>query len=466
VIRGGAGLVGALLLFPLGVSPAQNPPQRTAKIVGIVLDSIHRTGLPGADVMVTGVAAPVTTDSLGRFVVENLPSGTYQVGVFHPLLESLGLTLASNPFTLAPDSTVAVSLAIPSVTTLARRYCGTAVTTDKPAVVVGRVLDPDTDLPIKGARVSLAWVDVIISKQTGVVRTPHELHVDSDSTGFFKFCALTEDLDASVQAKLGSVATGEVAVSTHDSPLTFENLAIAAPNPSGAVTGMVRGTVLALDDKPIEGARVEAPMWGVFAVSKRDGSFNLDRIPTGTQLLIIRHVGYEPTRASINVTSRQPIDINVVLGPRVNLLDPVLVTARRNYALERDGFLARQKSGWGTYFTAEDIQKRNPQYISDMLRTVNGISVVHSTGGTVIRDERKIRSSILGGGRSGCVRLWVDGSEWRIVDPGDLDSFVSPSEVTGLEVYRSGSAPAQFRGVEECVVILIWTQMQSQVKQP
>ena len=454
--RGG---IGALLCISWSVLPGQNPAPKPARVVGIVIDSIHRSGLPGADVIVSGIATSYTTDSLGRFAIESLPPGTYRIGVFHPLLESLGISLATKPFTLGPDSTGDVSLAIPSATTLATRYCGSAVTPNAPAVVAGKVLDPDDDHPVSGANVSLAWVDMIVSKQTGVVRTPHELHATSDSVGFFKFCGLPEDLDATVQATNGGISTGEVAISTHESPLTFENLAVPSPRAAESVRGTVRGTVLSLSDRPIEGARVEAPMWGVAVVTGADGTFTLDKIPTGTQLLIIRHVGFEPTRAPVNVTSRQPTEIRVVLGPRVNVLDPVLVSARRKYALEQDGFVARQRTGEGKYFTAEDIQKRNPGRLSDILTAVPGITVSHLPGGAVVREQRT--TSILGG-RS-CTRMWVDGHEWRAVEPGDLDVFVSPHEIVGMEVYRARTAPVQFRGIDDCTVIVVWTQLQSQV---
>lgn len=457
--RGGG--IGALLCISWSVLLGQNPAPKPARVVGIVIDSIHRSGLPGADVIVSGIATPYTTDSLGRFAIESLPPGTYRIGVFHPLLESLGISLATKPFTLGADSTGEVSLAIPSATTLAARYCGSALTATAPAVVAGKVLDPDDDQPVSGATVSLAWVDMIVSKQTGVVRTPHELHATSDSAGFFKFCGLPEDLDATVQATRGSISTGEVSISTSGSPLTFENLAVASPGAATSVKGMVRGTVLSLSDRPIEGARVEAPMWGVATVTGADGTFTLDKIPTGTQLLIIRHVGFDPTRTAVNVTSRQPTEISVVLGPRVNVLDPVLVSARRKYALEQDGFLARQRTGEGKYFTAEDIQKRNPARLTDILTAVPGIIVAHAPGGAVVRDARM--ASILGA--PVCTRIWVDGHEWRSVEPGDMDSFVSPHEIVGLEVYRARTAPIQFRGIDECTTIVVWTQMQTQVSQ-
>jgi carboxypeptidase family protein len=450
-------MIVAMLVFAPGTFFAQSSATKTSRIVGIVIDSIHKSGLEGAEVIVSGLAAPVTTDSLGRFAVDSLVPGTYQVGVFHPLIESLGLTLASKPFNVGRDSTGVVNLAIPSVTTLAARYCGREVTPTHPAVVAGRVLDPDNEAPVAGAKISLAWVDMVVSKETGVVRTPHQLHADADSTGFFRFCGLPPDLDAVVQGERSGVSTGEVAISTHGSQLTFENLAIASSNRT-SVKGIVRGTVVSLDNRPVKGARVEVPMWGVAVVTKDDGTFSLEGVPTGTQLILVRHIGFEVARVPVNVTSRQPTEVRVTLGPSVNVLDPVLVTARANYALDKNGFTARQRSGWGKYFTREQIQKRNPHVLTDFLTDVPGVRVVRGLGGATVQSDRA--SYILGGGRGGpCTRTWVDGFEWRSAEPGDIDTFVSPRDIIGLEVYKPNEAPLQYRGVDDnCIVLLVWTR--------
>src|SRR5881397_3596710 len=104
-MRWGGLTLAVMLSAPLAGSPAQSQSPRTSRIVGIVIDSIHSSGLAGADVMLSGSGSTVTTDSLGRFVIDSLAPGTYQVGVFHPLLESLGLTLTTKPFTVGRDST-------------------------------------------------------------------------------------------------------------------------------------------------------------------------------------------------------------------------------------------------------------------------------------------------------------------------------------------------------------------------
>ncbi|MEY2457678.1 MAG: hypothetical protein QOK06_2803 [Acidimicrobiaceae bacterium] len=451
---------GAILLFPFDAFLAQNAPAHTSRIIGIVVDSIDGTGLKGAEVLVSGSPLPVTTDSLGRFSVEGLSPGTYQVGVFHPLLETLGLTLTTKPFSVGRDSTGVADLAIPSVATLASRYCGRELTQARPAAVAGRVRDPDTDDPIQGATVSLSWLDITVSDRTQIVRNPHEMHVSTDASGFFKFCGLPSGIEGTVHAAQSTLLTGEVQVSTSDSPLSFEDLRIAASR-SARGSGVVRGIVRSLDDKPLGGARVEAPVNGASSVTKPDGAFRLDSVPAGTQLIVVRQLGFEPISVSVNVTSRRPTDVKVALGPTANILDPVLVTARRNSALEKEGFFERQRAGWGTYITREEIDKRKPRFLTDLLTNVSGIRVVRTMSGTMVRSDRI--TSITGGG-GGCTRLWVDGGEWRMLMPGDLDAFISTRDLAGVEVYRPGQAPAQFAGLDECVTLVVWTQVQPQVK--
>src|SRR4030081_1626621 len=60
------------------------------QITGIVIDSLNRRFLTGADIVIDGGRAEVQTDSLGKFTIASLIPGTYQVGVFHPILDTLG----------------------------------------------------------------------------------------------------------------------------------------------------------------------------------------------------------------------------------------------------------------------------------------------------------------------------------------------------------------------------------------
>jgi hypothetical protein len=75
-------------------------------------------------------------------------------------------------------------------------------------------------------------------------------------------------------------------------------------------------------------------------------------------------------------------------------------------------------------------------------------------------------TTILSGGRpAACPAFWVDGTLWRSVEPGDIDQFVSPREIAGLEVYKPRETPAQFRTLDDCLTIVVWTQPPTPVAQ-
>jgi len=185
-------------------------------------------------------------------------------------------------------------------------------------------------------------------------------------------------------------------------------------------------------------------------------------VPTGTQLIVVRQVGFQPISLTVNVTAREPTDMKVALGPTANIMDPVLITARRNTALEKQGFFRRQRSGWGTYITREDVDKRQPMFVTDLLTNVSGVRVVRTARGTIVRSAG---NTSLAGGSGGCTRLWVDGAQWGTVMPGDIDTAVGPNELAGVEVYRPGDVPPQFAGFGQCLTIVVWTDVQPQVRE-
>jgi hypothetical protein len=452
----GARLAAFASLLPLAAIDAQANAAHTARIVGVIADSVSGAPLQGAEVIASGVTATVKTDSLGRFTIDNLAPGTYQVGVFHPLLESLGITLATQPFAIGPDSAGVVNLAVPSVPTLVRRYCGNEQASTAPGALAGRVLDPDDDEPIPAAKVSLAWTEIFISKTTGVVRTPHELHAETNSSGFFKVCGLPSDLDGTLQVIHGDNTTPEIPIAMNGALLAFQSVAIPARG-SPRKDGIVTGRVLSPLGKPVASARVEIPMSGVSVTTRDDGSFRLIGVLTGTQMLVARSLSYATAAEAINVTSREPLDVIVTLTDKVNILDPVLVTARRNDALDKLGFTKRKRASGGYFFTREDIDKRRPNNVTDLLKNLPMVTVRSQRGGTLVRGRTGITSVYTPTGS--CVRVFVDGFEWRDMGPGDLDMFVNPDDVIGMEVYRAGEAPNQFSVLGPgCAAIVLWTQ--------
>lgn len=448
-----------MLCACVGLSNAQaQGDAHFARIVGVVADSVSGAPLQGADVQASGIATIVKTDSLGRFTIDSLAPGTYQVAVYHPLLESLDITLATQPFTVGRDSAGVVTLAVPSVPTLVRRYCANTVSSQAPSAIAGRVLDPDTQQPVENARVSLAWDEVFVSKTTGVVRTPHELKAETNAAGFFKLCGLPSDVNGTLMVVRGDVTSPELPVNVNGALLDFQNVLLPA-KPAAKGDGIVTGRVLSPSGKPVSGARVDIPMAGVSMVTREDGGFRFVGVPSGTLMLVARSIAYSTGAQQIDVTPGEPLDVTVMLGEKSVTLDTVVVTARRNMALDKNGFTARKRAGGGHFFTAEDIDHRNPNNITDMLKNLPNLVVRNVTGGSVVVGRAPspfVRP---------CTRVWVDGFEWNSVMPGDLDMFVNPSDVIGMEVYQGDEVPSRFRTMgSNCLTLVIWTEYRGKAK--
>ena len=281
-----------------------------AKIVGVVADSVSGAPLQGADVLASGVANAVKTYSLGRFTIDSLSPGTYQVAVYHPLLESLDITLATQPFSVGSDSAGIVNLAVPSIPTLVRRYCAGSFSSQTPSVIAGRVIDPDNGRPVANAKVAVLWQEIFVSKTTGVVRTLHEVHAETSGSGFFKLCGLPSDVSGTLQVNRVGVLSPEIPVSIDGALLDFQSVCVPEKIEERGEC-VVTGHVLSRIGKPVGGARVEIPMSSASTVTKDDGSFHLAGLRSGTQMLIVRNPGYTTVAQPIDVTPREPVDVTI-----------------------------------------------------------------------------------------------------------------------------------------------------------
>ena len=83
----------AVLTGVVGVLPIARPAAAQGTIRGVVTDSlISRGPLQGATVVLQGAPHTAVTDRLGRFVMRDVPAGSYAIGFFHPSLDSLEAT--------------------------------------------------------------------------------------------------------------------------------------------------------------------------------------------------------------------------------------------------------------------------------------------------------------------------------------------------------------------------------------
>jgi hypothetical protein len=263
----------------------------------------------------------------------------------------------------------------------------------------------------------------------------------------------------------------------------FSFFLLVAP-PAGAQAHLY-GTVL--DDStsvPISGAEVvllDRRLRTVArAIADTSGSFDFAVTRPDHYSLSASRIGYFATTSpAFEVQEGDSVALELRLATDAVLLAPLEITARRrSISPVLDGFLHRKQRGFGHYFTAEDIARRNAFLISDMLVTLPGVRVGSGQRGGRGRNITMARALP---GEGNCpVQVFLDGfhmnpralvavdddSEGRPItsfrtDHGFvLDDVISPNAIYGIEVYRGLSTiPAEFLTPDSrCGTVVIWTK--------
>jgi hypothetical protein len=443
-------------------------PLTTGYLQGVVVDSVHAEPLVHALFALEGSPRMAFSDSLGRFLVDSLKPGSYRVYIEHPMLDTLGIQLVTPPMNISANMVTQTLIGVPSSEYLVSLFCPAARRALGPGALVGRVREPDSDSAAVGARVSFVWYDpdppglpanLRVTKKAPRVR---EATVAADGT--YRLCGLPEKYEGKLQAqRKDGGETAEVTVTQDLGRLALRSMSVAArpkiaAGDTGAAkpprgTARVSGTVLNRAGAPVANARVGLMGSSAATMTKANGEFVLDSLPAGTQALVVRQLGYSPTEVPVELSSRTPARVTVKLGVLVPQLSPVEVTSRREEGLQKVGFLDRKRTSAGGYFiTEEEMDRRKPTKFTDVLRTTPGLRVTEQNGQAMISSTR----SAQGGG---CVTVFVDGAPWQQLDPGDLDTFVQPTEVAAIEVYNGASIPGQFTTPgSNCSAVVVWTK--------
>ena len=439
---------------PTPSTPPAGPKTGKAQIVGVVVDSLNGRYLSDADVVIEGTKTTLETDSLGRFEIDTLSPGTYQVGVFHPLLDSLGIALATKPFHIGPDSSSFILLAVPSAATIVHGICPVQSNARGSSAVIGHVNDPETLRPVAEAQVSVAWTEIEVSKEFGIRRTGRLVHDTTDRSGAFKICGLPSSLHATLQARRGSTVTAEIPISLGEKPIELLSRALllsTADSTTKVGNATVSGVVLLEGSSANGGSRVELVGTDLVAMTNDKGEFTMRDLPSGSKVLLARHLGFGAEIVPVDLSSHEQKHVTMKLAKFVAVMDPILVTARRTAALDKIGFSQRKKSGSGYYIGPDRLQNMHPNAVTDILRMVPGLRVSYGRDGDVVSSSR--------GGGSGCVQYYLDDMPYTEMTPGDINTFVTGGEVVAVEVYQDTNMPAQYtRAGMFCTTIVLWTR--------
>jgi hypothetical protein len=455
--------VGALIVLAPAAGAQIRPvtPTGVGTISGTVTDSIHGTPLAGAIVMISGVARIAETGGDGSFAIDSIPPGSYRVTLSHPLLDTIGMTVTTPAMALRPGEVLTVDLALPSGNRIVSLMCPAALLAGRgPGAFIGHVNDPDTDRPAVGAKVQLLYDE---PNPLGLKTRPTIRESPVDSGGSYRICGLPTPFTGKLQVFRNGVSSGQVDVRIDQGTLGLRSLTVAATQVATTVAdtggrtkqlyvGRARlaGKVMNKAGQPVAGARVGVEGAMAATLTGPGGDFVLDSLPSGTQSVEVRKLGYGPTEKSVELTTAARASVTVTMNDYE--LAPVRIEAARESALTDLGYTGRKKTGIGSFLDGDKIRKEAPHF-SDVVRTVPSLKISPGPDGTknVIQSARDPNM--------GCVDYIVDRSPFKELSPGDIDDYIQPNEIAAIEVYNPSTTPSQFQtsGSTGCMTVVIWT---------
>jgi hypothetical protein len=469
-------LLFALLAHAAGAqSPAAPPRAPGTSITGVVRDSVARKPLAEALVQLVSSDDPAkfvrtsVSDSLGRFAIADVPVGRYTIGFFHPMLDSLGLEAALRALYVgSSDQPVKADLGIPSASRLRAAVCGKE-RPDSSGVIIGIVRDAETGNPIPGVTITGEWLEFALNR-TGMMEAKASRTVTSGSAGWYAICNVPNAGSVAVRANSGNDSTGLIAVEVPSTGLARRELYLSKLPSIETGAGRLSGTVSATaDGRPLANAIVEIA-GGPETRANDEGVWSFANAPVGTRMLEVRALGYYPFSGYVHVlTGAAPVHVS--LSTLDAVLDTVRVRSNRLSTADRTGFADRRHNGAGRYYTAAHIEKRHLTFTSEFFRSLSGLRIGFATD-TLATDmaiavpaddmspsDRRILMRGIAG--DWCApAIFLDGVYISQFGADDLDGWLQPKDVAGIEVYSEATVPNEFqRQRTGCGSIVIWRKM-------
>jgi hypothetical protein len=344
---------------------------------------------------VTPVAA--STDTAGRYHIDSLPPGRYAVGFESLFLDSLEVNVSPRWALVAAGQTATIDLALPSAATLRDAHCKGLTLPPHTGVLFGHVVDAQSEGPLRGIVVAMSWQELDVDRTTlRPVRQERSASITTDDRGWYRLCGvptgswitlqLQSDgragpaLRTQVDDTLG-VAVRHLSFSMSDARVIADTVA-AAPL-SG--TARLSGVVLGPDGAPIE--RADVRMGGTAAAARTDaqGRFSMVALPAGTQLLLVRHLGFAietPVELREGSTTTSTVHLQRIL---VNLDSVRVVATQVRYPV----FAEHQKFNiFGRLLGPGEINLQHANYASDIIAKIPGFRVVGTGSSAKVYDAR------------------------------------------------------------------------------
>jgi hypothetical protein len=227
-------------------------------------------------------------------------------------------------------------------------------------------------------------------------------------------------------------------------------------------TGALTGIVTRADKTPLAAAAVSVVGTTITVAANTDGSFRINSMPVGTQVVEFRLLGYKTMQLNVQIEGGKTADLRALLEANPISLQTVQVKAEPVVVHpEWEGFEQRRASHVGRFFTQEEIARMQPRLFTDVLRRVPGIQIHSTTSFGPRASVQNGRNSGLSPNRSCQMLFYVNGAPFPIPTGDAIDDFIQPDRVAAVEVYSGTSqAPPQFNtsmyNNANCGVVVIW----------
>ena len=413
----------------------------------------------------------VRPDARGQYRLDSLVPGRYLVQVSSPTLDSLELSLPPQQVQITAGKASRFDYTLPSGAKLRDAVCHGVRLGEGKVAVAGRALNADTERPLPGADVVAAWVHNYIDKTTlKIVTQMRGASVKVDANGEYRMCGVPSGAMLSLQlqheGRAGTivrvavtdeegVAVRELSISPRTSPTasSLDSVArVLAVDGRDSTreelklvgTASLSGTVRSLTGEPVSEAEVHVRDARSKTVTDGAGRYTLTDLPSGTQMLLVRRLGYPSAEVPVELRSQKNVTRDVLLRRSVVLDSIHVVGSRPEYAeFERN----RRTHAFGQFLTHEQIQKMHANETADLFMNVLGFtSLGHGSEARVISNAALAR-------HPSCrtANVVINGVEEQSIND------VAPSQIAGIEAYADETfVPARFVGRAECGVIVIW----------
>jgi hypothetical protein len=453
--------------------PAHAQADRTGRIEGRVIDSIRIRPLVGARVVVALMDTLATTrgdaatDSAGRFHIESLPPGRYAVGFESVLLDSLEVNVSPRWVVVAPGQTTTIELALPPPAILRAAHCPGMTLPQQTGVLFGHVVDAGSENSLPDAVVAMSWQELDVDRTTlRPVHRERDASVTTDDRGWYRACGVPTGTWISLQlqhdGRIGPVLRVQVddTLGLAVRHLSFSSSAARAIADTGTTsaggngadgaplsgTARLSGAVLGPDGVPI--AQADVRVGGTAASTRTDanGSYSLAALPAGTQMLLVRHLGFAIVETPVELRKGMTTTSTVRLQRVIVNLDSVRVVATR---VRYPEFAEHQKFNiFGRFLGPGEIAMQHVNYASDIIEKIPGFRVVGTGSNAKVFDAR-------GQGFSTpcATTIVVDGARYFEIND------VPPVEIGAIEAYPALPPLYPMEYGPSCGgLIIIWTK--------